>query len=148
MHSESELPTPFSVEILRYNDIESEKVRSWIDENAENGFVSERAVYYTMYHNDFESAMEMFLYMPLAGEIFGDISVANIRGGESGNALVLVIDSVESSTGIEDGKDLILHIFPTRESVESDLRTERLYVDGVRYFCLGASFTDLTQIRD
>ena len=142
-HEGTNEQTAYYLEILRYDEIESGYARSWIDSRKDRGSVNERAVYHTLYNDDFELPMEMYLFMPLAQEIMGDITLSNVRVYESGNALVLNIDTKDNIRRTKDGTDLVLHIFADGSQDNADARTERLYINGSQYYCPGATFTKI-----
>ena len=131
------------MEILRYGQNESEYIRKWIDSKKDEGSSGDKAVYYTLYNDVFEEPMEMYLYMPLAKEVMGDITLSNVRVNESGQGLVLNIDSTSNIKHTREGTDLILHVYVTGNPAQARAKTDRLFINGERYTCPSTTFARL-----
>ena len=108
---ESNEESAYSLAILSFDEIGVEYVKTWIDSKKDSGIVNDQAVYYTLYNDNFDAPMEMYLYMPLAKEVMGDITLSNVTVNESGKALVLNVETKENISRTKDSTDLILHIY-------------------------------------
>ena len=135
--------TAYSLEILSNYDIESDFIKNWADTKKTQGEKNGKAVYYTLYNDEYDAPLEMYMYMPLAKEVIGDIGLENIKVNESGKALVLNINTDSDISHIKDGSDMIFHIFVTGESEAANAKTDRLIVNGEPFYCAGATFTRL-----
>ena len=144
VHRDTGEETDYSLEILMSGEIENERIRRWIDDKTELGIIGGKPVYYALYQDNPYALMDMYLYMPLAQDIMGDIGLSNISVSESGMALVLDIQTNDNISRTIDGTDLILHIFAEyQDSGEANVLTERLFVNGTRYYCPGTTFIQL-----
>jgi len=102
----------YSIEILKYDEIESEYVKKWIDKYKEDGIGADgKPVYFALYNDNQSAPMEMYFYMPEAKTVMGDITLSDIRVKEWGAAAVLSIDTKDDIGRTKDGTDLILHIY-------------------------------------
>ena len=143
-HTDSNEETAYLLEVLEYDEIENDYIRSWIDDKSGFATLSGKPVYHTLYGDNPSEPLDMYLYMPLARDVMGDVGLSNIRVSESGAALVISVETADNISRVMDSKDLILHIFVWDEGYEgSDVRTDRLYVNGARYNCPGATFIQL-----
>jgi len=102
----------YSIEILKYGEIESDYVKRWIDKYREDGIGGDgKPVYFALYNDNQSAPMEMYFYMPEAKSVMGDVTLSNIRVNEWGAAAVLTIDTKDNISRTKDGADLILHIY-------------------------------------
>jgi hypothetical protein len=126
---------------LTFDELESEYIKNWVNRNKQHGEANGKAVYYTLYDDNIYMPMEMYLFMPSAKEIMGDITLSNIKITESGAAIILNINAKNNIKRTKESTDLILHVTGSHEDAEA--RTERLVINGVTYTCPGATFTRL-----
>ena len=133
----------YSLEILKYGDIDSEYIKKWIDERKDNRKYDGEPVYYTLNHDDVSTPIDIYIFMPDAKEIMGDISLPNIKVSEMGETLTIYIESKTNITKTKDSADLILHIYVENTSKSPTAITERLFINGKEYSRLGAKFTNL-----
>ena len=143
VNEETGADTAYSLEILSYENIDSELVKEWVDSKKDSPDMNGIPIYHTLYHNDFEAPMEMYLFMPLAQDLFGDISLSNIRVSESGQAILIYVETKPSITRKKASYDLIMRVFVSGHKEEASARTERLYINGEFYYSPGATFSDL-----
>ncbi|MCL2126304.1 MAG: hypothetical protein FWH33_10005 [Oscillospiraceae bacterium] len=144
MMKDIEEESVYSLSILQYDEITVEYVKRWIDGKKDAGIVNDQPVYYTLYNDNFDIPMEMYLYMPLAQDFMGDIALSNVKVSESGKALVLNIETKDNISRTKDGTDLILHVYVEGNPDNADARTDRLYINGKQYNCPGATFTRIS----
>ena len=133
--------TVYSLEILSYDNIESEFVRNWADGKRSKGQMNGQTVYHTLYNDVYDKPIEMYLYMPHAREVMGDITLSNIKVSQRGKALVLNIDTDSDISHSKDGADMILRVFVTGAPEKAKAKTDRLIVNGKSFNCPGATFT-------
>ena len=142
--------TVYSLEILGYDDLKNEHAKNWVDNiGAQVGSgthvsMGGKPVYYTLYNDEFDAPLEMYLFMPQGREVLGDITVSDIRASESGKALVLNIETGSEISWTSDSAGLILHVYVSGEPEKATARTERLIVNGDSYSCPVATFTRLS----
>ena len=136
-------PTVYSLEILRQDEIEIEYIKTWVDARAAEETTDGNPVYYTLYHDDFSVPMEMYLFMPNANEIMGDIDLSHIKVTESGTALVLNINTEKKMKRTREDKDLILHVYVEGAPDTATAKTDRLIINGETYNCPKSTFTKL-----
>jgi len=136
--------TAYSIEIMDYHVIESDYIKNWADEKKNHGRVNGQPVYYTLYNDEFDAPMDMYLYMPLIREAAGGIALSDIRVNESGKALVLNIDTDKKAVRAEQDEDVILHVYVSGAPENAMAKTDRLIINGERYDCPGATFTHLS----
>ena len=135
--------TVYSLEILNYDDIESEYVRNWADSKRGQGSMNGQTVYYTLYNDVYDAPIEMYLYMPLAREVMGDITLSNIKVSERGKALVLDINTESDISRSKDGAEMIMRVYVSGAPERAKAKTDRLVVNGESFNCPGATFTRL-----
>ena len=133
--------TPYSMEILSYDGIENDYVRSWIDDKRTKGTIDGKPVYYTLYNDNYEAPIEMYLFMPMAKDILGDISVSDILVSLNGDAILLNVEVKENISRDRLSDETILHLYATdASSDEAKAKTERLFINGERYGSPGSTF--------
>ena len=135
--------TAYSLEILNYDDLDSAFIKGWVDSKKDQGSSNGQSVYYTLYNDANDEPMEMYLYMPSAKEVMGDLTLSDIRVSESGKALVLNIDTDSGIDHTLDGTNQILHVYVTGEPGKANAKTEKLIINGTSYKCPNATFTKL-----
>ena len=141
LDAETNAESAYSMEILKYNDIEDDFVRRWIDKYREDGIAQDGSpVYYTL-HNDPTLPFKMYLFMPEAKTVMGDITLSNITVREWGSAIVLNIDTKDNIGKTKDGTDMILYLYATGTPETIMGKSEQLVINGVVYTCPSASFT-------
>ena len=149
--------TAYSLEIMGYDKIENDFIKNWVDSKRDQGSVNGQPVYYTLYNDEFDAPIDMYLYMPLFKEVAGDITVSDIRVNEKGKALVLNINSdntdntdndavqaVQTARAVQtEAGDVVFHVYVAGASEKAKAKTDRLFVNGEQYHCPGATFTRL-----
>jgi hypothetical protein len=134
----------YSIAILRLDDIENDLVRDWAGGILRNEAAENDECYHTLYNNSSE-AMDMYLFSPAANKVIGGINVSNVRVTESGTALIISIDTDEDAGRVQDGADLILHIFATDLYEYAVATSEVLIVNGRIYTFISSTFMALGQ---
>jgi hypothetical protein len=144
LNYETNEETAYSLSILAFDEIENEFVKAWIERNKGTGEVDEKAVYYTVYgDNIIHAPLEMYLFMPNAREIMGDINLTDIKVRESGTAIVLNIETRKNIKRTKASTDLIFHVYVSGPPEQASAKTERLIINGEAYTNNGATFTRL-----
>lgn len=129
----------YSMEILRQSEIENDKVLSWLNDcfkNQEDNEDNEK--YYTL-KNMGSKGIDLYLYMPNAKEIIGDITMSNIKVTEAGTALKLIVETNDKTKHTRESGDLILHIYVTNKDDATPIKSEMLIVNDKTYFCAAAT---------
>ena len=132
----------YSFELLRMDDIKKESVKGWVNRIAASANPSDSPVYYTLYNNTGEG-MDMYLFMPDAKELIGDISRSNITISEAGTSLAVHIDTDEKTMYNRESKDLILHVYVSGNPEEANAKTEELIINGKTYSGVSTTFMTL-----
>ena len=129
----------YSLEILQLENLEKQAVKNWVERNitSEKSYGSQ--VYYTLYNNAGKD-MDMYLFMPEAKEIIGNIIRSNVKVAESGTSLMIYIDTAEKIIYNKEAVDLILHIYANENSKQANAKTERLIINGKTYSDAGSTF--------
>ena len=130
--------TGYSLEILKRDDIQSPTVTKWISDSLEAAAPDSQG-YYTLYNNASES-MDMYLFMPAAKEVMGNIDVTNVKAVVSGTTLMLSVDTGDKTKNTKESTDLIFHIKAGTDSDVTQAKSERLSVNGKAYSCLSSTF--------
>ena len=134
--------TKYRLEVLRYDEIENGSLKKWMDNSlASSATDGEDPVYYALYNNG-SANLDIYLFMPAANLLMGDVILSSIRVTEANNTLFFYIETDDDTTHEKQSKDLILHIRSTSDTTKA--RTERLIINGVTYSCANTTFTDLT----
>ena len=134
--------TAYSLQILKYDEIESEYIRGWVDKYRDAGIGQDgKAVYYTLSNDDYTAPLDMYLFMPEAKTYMGDITVSNVKVNESGAAVVLNIDAKDNISRKKDGADMILRLYVSGSPEDGKARSAKLIINGETYTCPSAAFT-------
>ena len=140
--------TVYSLEILKKDEVNG-SIKSWIEksitaDNAAKNTADEEndAAYYTLYNNSSEG-MEMYLFMPSANEIMGDIGMSNIKVAEAGTTLVMYIDTNNKTGHKKDSTDLILHVYVSGDIEKARAQSEQLIINEKTYAFASATYTEL-----
>jgi len=142
LDKETNNESQYSFEILRYDEIENELLKKWMDNSiAGETTDGEDPVYYALYNNS-SANLDIFLFMPEAQQVIGDVVLSNIRVTEAGNALIIYIDTDDTTTHTKGSKDLILRIQAI--SGIATAKNEKLIINGTTYSCANTTFTALT----
>jgi len=133
--------TEYWFEVLRYNEIEDELLKKWMD-NSLSAVTDDDGdpVYYSLYNNSSDN-LDVYLYMPDAKQIMGDVILSSIRVTEANTALIIYIETNSNTTYNKESRDLILHIQATSDTTKA--KTDKLIIDGATYYCANATFTAL-----
>ena len=141
LDKETNIPTQYSFELLSYDEIESELLLKWIGNSiASETTDGDNPVYYALYNNSSDN-LDIYLFMPAARELIGDVSHSIIRVTEANTALLIYIDTDDNHTHTKESKDLILHIQAI--SGIATARNEKLIINGVTYTSANTTFTAL-----
>ena len=134
--------TKYWFEVLRYDDIENEFLKKWMDNSiAGEATDGEDPVYYALYNNSSDN-LDIYLFMPAANLLMGDVIHSGIRVTEANTALIIYVDTDDNTTRTKESRDLIVHIQATSDTTKA--RTEKLIIDGVTYSCANTTFTSFT----
>lgn len=128
--------TAYSMEILHQDDIKNDKVLSWLNDCIAKQEDNEK--YFTLKNMNSEG-LDLYLYMPKAQEIIGDITLSNVKAKESGTALKLVVETDGNIKHTRMSTDLILHVYVTNPAEETPVKSEMLVINGTIYFCATAT---------
>jgi hypothetical protein len=139
LDKETNNESKYSLEILRYDELESELLKKWMDNSGETTD-GNNPVYYALYNNS-STNLDIYLFMPAAKQIMGDVTVSDIKVTEAGAALIIYIDTDDTTTHTKESVDLILHIQAV--SGEATAKNERLIINGITYSCANTTFTAL-----
>jgi len=128
--------TSYAIEILKLNEIQNKTVCSWVEESQKNPETNGESIYYTLYNrsNDY---FDMYLFIPDAKNVVGNITFSNITITTTASALNLIIESSDDKT--KESTDLIFHIFVINDFESATARTEQLYVDNKKFINGGGS---------
>jgi len=146
LDKETNNETKYWFEVLRYDEIENEFLKKWMDNSIANETLAgepadgEDPVYYTLYNNS-SANLDVYLFMPAGNHLMGDVILSNVRVTEANTALLIYIKTDNDTTHTKESKDLILHIQATSDTTKA--KTEKLIIDGVTYTCANATFTAL-----
>ena len=129
----------YSFEILKIEDIEKEAVKSWVNRSVASEKLYDNPVYYTLYNNA-SDGMNMYLFMPEAKEVMGDIARSNIKITEAGTSLMIHIDTDEKTMYDKESTDLILHVYANGNAKVANAKTETLIINGKTYAGVSSTF--------
>ena len=142
LDKETNAPTQYSFEVISYDEIENELLKKWMNNSlAGETTDGEYPVYYALYNNSSPN-LDIYLFMPAAQELMGDVIHSNIRVTEANTAIIIYINTDDKTTHTRDSKDLILHIQAI--SGQATARNEKLIINGITYPCANTTFTALT----
>ena len=139
---ETDEKTAYTLEILPYGSLKSGYLKSWVDRKMA-GKDADRVGYHAVYHGDRDTPVEMYLLMPQAKEIMGDITLANIKASQSGALLTLNISTEDGISRKKESTDLILHLFVKEGEEKAAVKSVILVVNGKTYACLSTEFSSL-----
>ena len=158
LDKETNRESEYSLKVLRYDEIESELLLKWMDNSIASDTIAgetydggttdggttdgESPVYYALYNNS-SANLDIYLFMPAAKQIMGDVVHSSVRVTEANTALIIYIDTDEEATHTRESTDLILHIQAVSDKAKT--KTEKLIINGVTYFCANTTFTSLDQ---
>ena len=131
--------TAYSIDILKHEDIKHAKVLNWIEKNKGGGDAKGETVFYLLY-NQSDKKFDMYLFMPAAQDIIGDVSAADITVTEKETSVILNIDTKNIKTNTDESTDLILHVYLTGERENSMDKKGKLVIDGNEYTCGSSSY--------
>ena len=132
--------TMYSMEILSIDDIQNDRILDWVTESTTKQ--GDYTQYFTL--NNISSAdFDLYIYLPKAQEVFGDISMDNIKVTESGTALKIIIDTDNQIKHTKASTQLILHVYSNMPGQQTDIISEILVVNDTIYFCAVASSKSL-----
>ena len=141
LDKETNNESQYSFELLRYDEIESELLKKWMDNSLAGETTDDgEPVYYALYNNS-SANLDIYLFMPAAEQLIGDVLLSNIRITEANTALIIYIDTDDSTTHTRESKDLILHIQAISDMATA--KNERLIINGTTYACANTTFTAL-----
>ena len=127
--------------VLRHDEIESELLLKWMANSiAGETTDGENPVYYALYNNSSPN-LDIYLFMPEAKQVMGDVIHSSVKVTEANTALIIYIETDENTTHTRDSLDLILHIQATSDKAKT--KTEKLIINGVEYSCANTTFTAL-----
>ena len=133
--------TVYSMEILTRDEISNKTVGIWLD-GIVNNSIEKETDYYTLFGNR-NSPFEMYLYLPSANVVMGDISMENVKVTESDSTLLIYINTDSQIKHTKESKDLIFHIYVTGDPEAAGARSERLNINNRKFNCINATFTTL-----
>ena len=124
--------TEYAIEILARDDIGYPRIHQWIERYNGHGEVEGEAVYYLLYDQS-GGFFDMYLFMPSAREILGDLRAKDITVSTTEPGLILTVDTKEVPSSNREGADLILHTYITSDRENSMGINAQLVVDGQTY---------------
>lgn len=141
LDKETNEASEYSLEVLRMGEIDNEFLIKWMETSMAGEIDdSDGPVYYALYNNSSPS-LDIYLFMPEAKAIMGDVTLLSTRITESGSALLIYIDTDEETQRSKESTDLILHIKAVSGSTKT--KNERLIINGETYTCANTTFTAL-----
>jgi len=141
LDKETNSDSRYSFEVLKYDEIENELLKKWMDNSiAGETTDGKNPVYYALYNNS-STTLDIYLFMPASKQVMGDVTLSNIRVTEAGTALIIYVDTDDKTTNTKDSTDLILHIQAVSDKAKA--RNERLIINGTTYSCANTTFTAL-----
>ena len=141
LNKETNNETEYSFEVLSYDEIENEFLRKWMDNSiADETTDGENPVYYAL-HNNSSDNLDIYLFMPAANLLMGDVILSSVKVTEAGTTLLIYVDTDEQTTHTKESKDLIIHIQAI--SGNATAKNERLIINTETYYCANTTFTVL-----
>jgi len=138
LDKETDTASDYSVEIVSLDMIEYDNIKNWVAKSIEKVPPEGKPVFYTLYDNGSET-LDMYIFMPAADEIIGDVNLSNMKIEKDGNEFVLHIGTDNKTTHTKSSTELILHI-RTDLAGSSEIRSNRLFVNGESYVRSDATF--------
>ena len=141
LDKETNSESQYSLEVLRYDEIESELLLKWMDNSISDDIADgEGPVYYALYNNS-SANLDIYLFMPAAKQLIGDVIHSDMKVIEANTALIIYIETDEKTTHTRESRDLILHIQAVSGIAKA--KTEKLIINGTTYSCANTTFTAL-----
>ena len=132
----------YSLKVLKHDEIESELLLKWMANSiAGETTDGENPVYYALYNNSSPN-LDIYLFMPEAKQVMGDVIHSSVKITEANTALIIYIETDEKTTHTKEGPDLILHIQAISDKAKT--KTEKLIINGITYSCANTTFTSLS----
>jgi len=142
----------YSLKVFSYDEIESELLLKWMDKSIAGDAIAgettedettgdESPVYYALYNNSSPN-LDIYLFMPEAKQVMGDVIHSSVKITEANTALIIYIETDEKTTHTKEGLDLILHIQAISDKTKT--KTEKLIINGITYSCANTTFTSLS----
>ena len=144
---ETNKKTPYLLDIVKYDDLDNENVKNWVTSKKESGKIDGQSVYYTMYDNDFNTPIYMYLFMPDAKELMGDVTMSGIKAGENGEAVVLNVDIKDNISRTKESTDLIFRVYAEGSLEEAAATIVQLKINGKTYDCPAVNGSSYTKLK-
>jgi len=142
LDKETNSETNYWFKVLRYDEIDNEFLKKWMDNSiAGETTDGEDPVYYALYNNS-SANLDIYLFMPAANQLMGDVVLSSVKVTEANTALIIYIETDNNTTHTKESKNLILHIQSTSDNTKT--KTGKLIINGVTYSCANTTFTKLS----